>query len=153
MGLYVEDFEIGRAFRTRGRTVGEGDISAFAGLVGDFTPVHVDEAFARTTPFGGRIAHGPLAMSCAIGLVSQLNLLDTSVIGLLNLTWDFFRPVRIGDTIYAEMIPVESRLTSKPGRGIVKFRIDVLNQAAETVQTGHMTVMMLARGGAGAATE
>ncbi len=153
MGLYVEDFEIGRPFKTRGRTVGEGDISLFAGLVGDFTPVHVDEAFARTTPFGGRIAHGPLAMSCAIGLVSQLNLLDTSVIGLLNLNWDFFLPVRIGDTIRAELTPVESRLTSKPGRGIVKFKIEVLNQHDEMVQTGHMTVMMTARGGPAARTE
>lgn len=147
MGLHVEDFEIGRPIGTRGRTVGEGDISLFAGLVGDFTPVHVDEAFAKTTPFGGRIAHGPLTMSCAIGLVAQLNLLDTSVIGLLNLNWDFFHPVRIGDTIRAEMTPVESRLTSKPGRGIVKFKIDVLNQHDETVQIGHMTVMMIARGG------
>ena len=87
MGLRVEDFEIGKAIVTRGRTIGEGDIHTFAGLVGDFTPLHVDEDFSSRTEFGGRIAHGPLTMSAAIGLLTQMNLLDDSVLGLLE-NWD-----------------------------------------------------------------
>ena len=43
MGLYLEEFEIGKTLTTRGRTVGEGDISVFAGLVGDHNPLHVDD--------------------------------------------------------------------------------------------------------------
>ena len=47
MGLYLEDFEINATRRTRGRTIGEGDVSLFAGLVGDYNPLHVDEEFCK----------------------------------------------------------------------------------------------------------
>ena len=61
----------------------------FAGLVGDFTPMHVDEVFAKILAAWGRIAHGPLAMATAIGLFTQTGVLGERVIGLLNLNWDF----------------------------------------------------------------
>lgn len=146
MGLHVEDFETGQKRVTRGRTVGEGDIMGFAGMVGDFTPIHVDEAFARTTPYGTRIAHGPLAMSMAIGLFSQMGVLDDSVIGLLNLDWNFRLPVKIGDTIHAEVVVANSRPASKPGTGVVSFDFEVINQDRQVVQAGRMTVLMKARG-------
>ena len=145
MGLRVEDFEIGKAIVTRGRTIGEGDIHTFAGLVGDFTPLHVDEDFSSRTEFGGRIAHGPLTMSAAIGLLTQMNLLDDSVLGLLNLNWDFSGPVKIGDTIHAIVSVIEARRSKRAGAGVVKFQFDVLNQRAERVQRGTMTVLMKTR--------
>jgi acyl dehydratase len=70
VGYYYEDFTTDWSIVTNARTVGEGDITQFAGLVGDFNPLHVDETFAAATPFGGRIAHGPLTLSMAIGLMS-----------------------------------------------------------------------------------
>ena len=142
MGLRVEEFKIGTAIVTGGRTVGEGDIATFAGLVADFTPIHVDESYAAKTQFGGRIAHGPLAMSMAIGMLTQTNLLGDSVLALLNLNWDFKGAVKIGDTVHARVTPSESRLTKKPGAGVVKFAFEVINQHDETVQTGVMTVLM-----------
>jgi acyl dehydratase len=142
VGLYVEEFEIGKTLVTPGRTIGEGDINIFAGLVSDFTPVHVDAAYASKTQFGGRIAHGTLTMSTAIGLLTQLNLLGDGVIALLNLNWDFKGVVLIGDTIYAHVTPVEARKTSRPGAGIVKFGFEVVNQRDEKIQIGTMTVMM-----------
>jgi acyl dehydratase len=142
MSLYVEEFEIGRAVTTPGRTIGEGDIALFAGLTGDFTPIHTDAHYAANTPFGGRIAHGTLTMSTAIGLLTQVGLLGDGVIALLNLNWDFKGVVMIGDTIYARVTPVEARKTSRPGAGIVKFGFDVVNQKDEPIQTGTMTVMM-----------
>ena len=145
MGLYLEEFEIGKTLTTRGRTVGEGDISVFAGLVGDYNPLHVDEEFCKTTCFGGRIAHGPLTMSMAIGLISQLNLIDGTALGLLNLGWDFKGPVRIGDTVSARVTATDKRAAKKPGSGVLTLRVEVMNQRQEVVQVGTATLLMQTR--------
>jgi acyl dehydratase len=129
---------------TPGRTIGEGDVNLFAGLVGDFTPIHVDEQFARTTPFGARVAHGPLAMSTAIGMLTHTGILGERVLGLLNLNWDFPGPVRIGDTIRARVHVAEVRPTSKPGRSVATFEFEVINQRDAIVQTGRMLVLVRA---------
>ena len=134
----------GEVVTTAGRTIGEGDITLFAGLVGDFTPIHVDDAFARTTPFGERIAHGPLTLSAAVGLFTQTGLLGERVVGLVNVNWDFVGPVRIGDTIRAKVTVEEVRPTSKGGRNLATFLFEVLNQRGETVQTGRLRVVVKA---------
>jgi acyl dehydratase len=134
----------GETVTTSGRTIGEGDITLFAGLAGDFTPIHMDAAFAKTTPFGERIAHGPLTMSAAIGLLTQTGILGERVIGLVNVNWDFAGPVRIGDTIRARVTVKEVRPTSKAGRNLATFLFDVVNQRDETVKTGHLRVVVKA---------
>ena len=146
MGLYYEDFEMDRPVQTRGRTVGEGDITLFAGLSGDFNPLHVDEDFCASQPFKTRIAHGPLTLSMAIGLLSQQNLIDGTAIGLLGLTWSFAAPVKIGDTIRARVTLVSKRPTKDATRGVVVLRLEVLNQQHSQVQTGELTLMMKRRG-------
>lgn len=147
MGLYLEDFEINRTRRTRGRTVNESDVSLFAGLVGDYNPLHVDEEFSSKTIFGGRIAHGPLVLSSAIGLMSQMNWIDGTAMGLLGLSWEFQTPVRLGDTISADVTPLEARPSKTAGRGILKLGFEVLNQRDEVVQTGSIVLLMLRRPG------
>src|SRR5215471_13670194 len=134
MGLYLENFVLNRTLVTKARTVGEADVSLFAGLAGDFNPLHVDEEFAAKSEFGTRIAHGPLVLSMAIGLMAQL-----------NLKWEFKRPVKLGDTIRARVTPVEKRATRKPGRGVLVLRFAVENQRGETVQTGSITLLMKMR--------
>jgi acyl dehydratase len=138
------DLTAGETVTTAGRTIGEGDITLFAGLAGDFTPIHVDDAFARTTPFGERIAHGPLTLSVAVGLLTQTGLLGERVIGLVNVNWDFAGPVRIGDTIRAKVTVEEVRPTSKTGRNLATFLFEVVNQRGETVQTGRLRVIVKA---------
>src|SRR5262249_36158118 len=145
LGLYLEDFEIDRTHRTRGRTVGEGDVSLFAGLVGDHNPLHVDEEFSRNSIFGGRVAHGPLVLSSVIGLMSQLNWIDGTALGLLSVSWDFKAPVKLGDTISAKVTPLDARPTRTPGRGVLKIGFEVLNQREETVQVGSITLLMQRR--------
>ena len=129
---------------TTGRTIGEGDINLFAGLVGDFTPIHVDAQFAAASPFGARIAHGPLAMSTAIGMLTQTGALGERVLGLVNLNWDFRAPVMLGDTIRARVHVSEIRATSKPGRNLATFEFEVFNQNEAIVQTGRMLVVVRA---------
>ncbi|WP_342640792.1 MaoC family dehydratase [Rhodoligotrophos ferricapiens] len=142
--MSMNTLEGGEVLITPRRTVGESDINIFAGLVGDFTPVHMDEVFAQATPFGGRIAHGTLTMSTAIGLLTQTGRLGENVIGLLALNWDFAKPVMIGDTIHAKVTIAERRPTRKPGRDVVVFAFEVMNQKNAVIQLGRMTVLMRA---------
>jgi acyl dehydratase len=142
MGLYFEEFAVDKPVVTRARTVSEADIVGFAGISGDYNPLHVDEEYCKATEFGGRIAHGPLSMSMAIGLMSQLNIIDGTALALLGLEWSFKRPVKIGDTIHAVVTPVEKRRANKPGRGVVALRFEVKNQREETVQIGTLTLLV-----------
>lgn len=133
---------VGESVETAGRTIGEGDISLFAGLVGDFTPVHIDETFAQTTPHGTRIAHGPHSMATAIGMATHTGLFGERVIGLVNINWDFSGAVKIGDTIRSRVTVEEVRPTSKPGRGLATYGFAVLNQRGEEIQRGRMKVIV-----------
>lgn len=133
---------VGESVETAGRTIGEGDVNLFAGLVGDFTPVHIDEAFAQTTPHGTRIAHGPHSMATAIGMATHTGLFGERVIGLVNINWDFAGAVKIGDTIRSKVTVEEVRPTSKPGRGLATYGFEVLNQRGEQIQRGRMKVIV-----------
>ena len=136
-GLYWEEWKIGAEFVTSARTITETDIINFAGISGDYNPLHIDEEFCRTTQFGTRIAHGPLVYSIATGLIFQLHLYDDTLIAFLGFdSLKFTKPVKIGDTIHARVEVIEKRETSKSDRGIMKRLLQVLNQNNELVQEG-----------------
>ena len=59
-GMYFSEFQVGAEFVTGRRTITETDVVMFAGLSGDFNPLHTDAVFAEKTPFKQRIAHGML---------------------------------------------------------------------------------------------
>ena len=136
-GLYWEEWKIGAEFVTSARTITETDIINFAGISGDYNPLHIDEEFCRNTQFGTRIAHGPLVYSIATGLIFQLHLYDDTLIAFLGFdSLKFTKPVKIGDTIHARVEVIEKRETSKLDRGIMKRLLQVLNQNNELVQEG-----------------
>jgi len=136
-GLYWEQWEIGAEFESPARTVTEADIVAFAGLSGDYNPLHTDEEYCKRTQFGGRIAHGPLVYAIAAGLLFQLHLYDDTLIAFLGFdSLKFTKPVKPGDTIHASIKVLEKRETSNPERGVMKRRLQVLNQRGEVVQEG-----------------
>jgi len=97
-GCFLEDLAVGQSAE-RKRTVTAADIEAFAAVTGDDNPVHLDEAYAATTSFGGRIAHGMLSA----GYISAV--LGTQLPGpgaiYVSQTLSFRRPVRIGDEVTA----------------------------------------------------
>ena len=97
-GLYFDELSVGQSAETT-RVVGAGDIEAFAEVSGDVNPVHLDEAYARTTTFGGRIAHGMLAAAYISAVIG--NKLPGPGAIYLSQTMRFRRPVKIGDPVTA----------------------------------------------------
>ena len=136
-GLYWEQWDVGAEFESPARTVTEADIVAFAGLSGDYNPLHVNEEYCKTTVFGGRIAHGPLVYAIAAGLLFQLHLYDDTLIAFLGFeNLKFTKPVKPGDTIRARIKVLDKRETSSPERGVMRRQLQVLNQRGEVVQEG-----------------
>lgn len=137
VGLFWEEWSVDAEFRTAARTVTETDVVMFAGLSGDYNPLHTDEEFCKKTDFGTRIAHGPLIYSIAAGLLFQLHLYDDTLIAFLGFdSLRFTKPVKIGDTIHAKVKVLEKRETSRPDRGVMKRQLQVANQRGEVVQEG-----------------
>jgi acyl dehydratase len=137
VGMYWEEWEIDAEFETAGRTVTEADIVNFAGISGDYNPLHIDEEFCKKTQFGTRIAHGPLIYAIAAGLLFQLHLYDDTLIAFLGFdSLKFTNPVKAGDTIRAKVKVLEKRETSRADRGVMKRQLQVINQRGEVVQEG-----------------
>jgi len=148
--LYVEDLPLEKTFVTSGRTITEADVIAFAGLSGDFNSLHVDETFAASTPFGGRIAHGLLVLSIASGLSTRLPVLvalQPSLLGMTEVTCRWLAPVRIGDTVRVELTFTAAQLTRSGTRGRVTERRVVLNQDDVTVLDSQWTLLVATRPG------
>jgi acyl dehydratase len=144
--LYFEDMEVGASWVSPRRTITEADVSAFAGLSGDFNPLHVDAVFAAEGAFGRRVAHGALVLSVATGLRQQMPIFRGSMRALLELrSWRFLRPVFFGDTVAVVSTVESARETSKPNQGIVVQRIEVVNQEGEPVQVGEMVSLVARR--------
>ena len=100
VGLTLDELEVGQVAELT-RTVTEEHINMFAEASGDFNPLHVDEAFARTTMFRGRIAHGLLPASYVSAVVGTM--LPGPGALYLEQTLVFSRPTRIGDTCTARV--------------------------------------------------
>jgi acyl dehydratase len=144
--LYYEDVEVGAVFATHGRTITEADVVNFAGVSGDFNPLHMDSEYAQGSIFGRRVAHGALVLSVAMGLRQGLSLFDGTLMGLLEVrSWRFLAPVFIGDTVRVETEISELRPTSKPDRAVMTQRVSVLNQDDSVVQEGELVALLKRR--------
>jgi acyl dehydratase len=142
MGLFFEEFEQGKEYVTRARTITEADVVGFAGLSGDFNPLHTDAEFMKASQFGERIAHGMLAASIGTGLSSQMGWFEGTTIALMEVLFRFKGPVKFGDTIRLVMKVRDKKETSKADRGVLIMEANVLNQRDETVIEGQWTTMM-----------
>jgi acyl dehydratase len=146
MPLYYEDVEVGSVFHTLRRTVTETDLVNFAGVSGDFNPLHMDAEYAKESLFGQRVAHGILVLGMATGLRQGIGLFDGTLMGLLELRdWRFLAPVFIGDTVRVETEVTDLRPTSKPDRGVMTQRISVLKQDDTLVQQGELVALLKRR--------
>ena len=141
-GLTFDQFEIGGCYFSQGRTVTEADVVAFAGLSGDFNPLHTNEEFGKSTPFGQRIAHGMLVVAMATGMANWTGVFEGTTIALMEQVIRYKGAVRFGDTVHLELEVLEKKATSKPDRGVVRFAARMLNQKDEVVVDGEWTLMM-----------
>jgi 3-hydroxybutyryl-CoA dehydratase len=96
VSIYYEDLQSGQ-FASMEKTVTEQDVQMFGDATGDHNPVHFDEAYARSTIFRGRVAHGALSIGF-ISAVIGMKLPGAGTI-FVSARTDFKAPVRIGDTV------------------------------------------------------
>ncbi len=141
-GLTFDQFNLGDEHETASRTVTEADVVTFAGLSGDFNPLHTNEEFGKKLPFGGRIAHGMLIASIATGLANQLGIFEGTSLALLSMEITWPAPVKFGDTIRLILTATEKKESSKGDKGVVTFRTEVKNQRDETVMDGAWKVLI-----------
>lgn len=129
---FFEDYEIGFARETLGRTITEADIVAHAGQTGDFFPHHMDAEWCATQDFKQRMAHGTLIFSVGVGMTASTINPRSMSYGYDKLR--FIRPVFIGDTIHSRAAIREKRDHPKRAtHGYVVESLEVINQRGETV--------------------
>ena len=145
---YFEDLGVGNTFDSPTRTVTEADLVNFACLSADFNRLHVDAEFAKGTAYGQRIAHGLLVLAVMSGLVTRMQLnqhLEPSLMGLLDIQCRFPKPTFIGDTLRVRVEVAAKNETSRPDRGVVEFRRQVINQRGEVVVEGTWKLLVRRR--------
>ena len=131
-GWYYEDFKIGDEIITAGRTVTEADIVNFAGLTGDWNPLHTDVEFAKNSVFKQRVAHGALTFAIMTGLFVRTGIIEETIYAFYGVDkLRFVKPVYVGDTLR-----VIAKITEKEDRGkvgLVVLDSKVVNQRDEVV--------------------
>ena len=133
-GYTISRLSIGQS-ASSSKTISEYDVYAFAGITGDLNPAHINQEYAASTRFQGRIAHGILSaglISAAIGM--QLPGPGTIYLGQ---TLSFRAPVHIGDTITATVTVTAIDMD----KGCVELETLCTNQAVVPVITGSAKVM------------
>jgi acyl dehydratase len=130
---YWEEYEIGYTRTSTGRTITESDIVIHAGQTGDFYPHHMDAEFAKSTPFGQRVAHGTLVLSVGVGMLA--NEINDAAFSYGYDRVRFIAPVFIGDTIIskAEIVAKREHAKSPEKYGIVDEQVTVTKQSGEVV--------------------
>ena len=143
--LYFDDLSVGDCWESRARTITETDVTNFAGLSGDFDPLHVDHEFAKASHFGRPVAHGLLGLSLLAGLSSTCPTVHTEAFTGIR-DWEFRLPIFPGDTVHVHTVVLELNETSRR-RGRVLWDRALINQDGETVQRGVFeTVVATSRG-------
>lgn len=143
--VFWEDLTVGEEVTGPGVTITDGHLVTWAGLTGDWVSLHLDAEYAAATPFGQRIAHGPLTLSLGLGLLTQTGIFGNVRAWLGVDAVRALHPVVIGDTIHPEAVLRASRETRKPDVGIWTLDYRVLNQHKEVVMTFTSSLLLARR--------
>lgn len=143
--LFFEDVVIGTTIDTPARVITDQDIAQFSEVSGDHHPIHTDPVYAAKTEFGKVIAHGPFGIAMAIGLFGTIAAFKHTAVLMTSIEeWKFRAPIFAGDQITMTMEIIDKSV-SHSGRGLVKRRFRLLNDAGKVVQEGISEMVVLHR--------
>ena len=146
-GLWFEELEVGALYRhAPGRTVSEADNILFSTLTMNPQALHLHGSWSAQQPFGQRLVNSLFTLSTLVGL-SVAQLTQGTIVANLGFSDVVFpKPVYHGDTLYAETVVLEKRLSaSRPGAGIVTFEHTARNQDGDVVAVAKRSTMVLTR--------
>ncbi len=141
-GKAFDEVEVGETFSTS-LTVTETHLVLAAGLFGDFNPLHVDDAHAAQSRFGGRILHGPFT-SALISAPAGMYFHGTAI-AYLEHNCRFKAPVRPGDTLRTTWTITERLAKPKHGGGILVLRARCENQHGDVVAEADGKMLVASR--------
>lgn len=141
---YFEDIEIGQRFLIPSRTLGDANFAAFQLTSGDNHPIHYDVEYCRAKGHPQLLAHGlQVVAQTAPGAGMLPHILEDSLIGLIEQSSKFLKPVYCGDTVYPALEVVE--LTPGKTTGVITLRSTVHNQHRELVLEGEQKMLVRKR--------
>jgi acyl dehydratase len=141
---YFEDFEIGQSFYIPSRTVTEAQFLAFQAASGDNHPIHYDREFCRRHGHPELLAHGyQVLIQAAAGAGEFPFLVEDSLIGFLEQSSRFLKPVYAGDTLYPRL--TISGLKPQRTTGVLTMQVTIHNQKRELVLDGEQKYLLRKR--------
>lgn len=138
--IFFEDVQLNKTYSSQGRTITETDIVNFAGLSGDYNPLHMDAEFAKKNMFEERIAHGLLGLSISSGLPTDEPVIH--ILAFMELGWKFKRPIFIGDTVHLESKTIQKSDGRQAGQGIIVVERKLINQDGKVTQEGTFQLLV-----------
>ncbi len=136
LGLYFEDFSVGKSGGSVGRTITATDVELFEGMSG----------WPKYSAGGERLVPEMLVTMVTAGLVTRQGIYEGTLMGIIGNNWTYKTPVRVGDTLKMKYVVSEASLSRSGGKGVIVFQIRTYNQRGETVAEGEIKSMMAARG-------
>lgn len=139
-----DELEVGRTLETHSRTITEADVRNFAGVSGDFNPLHVSEAAAAETPFQEPIAHGALCLAITTGLLWQSRHERPDVVALYGIdSLRFVQPVTMGTTVHVETELVDTEPREHPvANGVARNETELVTEDGTTVLSCEMLTLV-----------
>lgn len=149
--MHYEDTELHRQYSGPSHTIRKSDVTTFGNLCLDEHPMHMDEVFALTSPFGGLTAHGLYGLSIMAGLKGRLGLYGPNAIASLG--WNnvkFMRPIYPDCMVFIRTWAISMRLSREPSRGIVTYTAILSGEDRQDLVAGDHVLMVRTRLPAGA---
>ncbi|MFC4543356.1 MaoC/PaaZ C-terminal domain-containing protein [Halosolutus amylolyticus] len=143
--LSFDDLEVGHEVVTHSRTITEADVRNYAGVSGDFNPLHLSDRFtAEETPFGEPIAHGALLFGIASGLLWQHRHERPDTIAFYGVdSMRFTTPVTMGTTVHAESELIEKEPRDHPvANGVARYETRLVTDEDETALSCEMLTLV-----------